>query len=602
VKELAAAGKEVVRLACAAAPALLIGYVAVTLVEAVAPVAMAWLTKLVLDRLVVPGPIGPLAALAVGLAVIGLSAAALPMIGRYLRTELGRRGGVVATDRLFAATERFVGLRRFEDPRFLDRLRLAQQSTGAISDMVDGVCGTARGALMAAGFVGSLAVLNPMMTGLVLAAAIPALVAELLLSRRRATMLWETEQTHRREFFYSRLLTGLEAAKEIRLFGIGGYLRGKMMVERRQVNVAGRQVDRRELMTQGALAVLAAVMAGGGLIWATLAARRGQLSVGDVSMFVASVGGVQSALALLVSSIAIGHQNLLLFTHYVAVVRQPCDLPVKTAPLPELRNGIEFRDVWFRYGDDLPWVLCGVNLTIPFGKSIALVGLNGAGKSTVAKLICRFYDPTRGAILWDGTDMRDVDPAELRNRMSVVFQDHMNYDLTAAENIALGDLEALDDDERIRAAADNAGIAGTLDALPRGYDTLLTRTFFTDLDTGDAETGMVLSGGQWQRLALARAFVRGRRDLMILDEPSSGLDPEAEQEVHVKIRHHRADRTSLLISHRLSAVRDADLIAVLHDGQVAELGAHDTLMEEGGRYARLFHLQAAGYAREGAAS
>ena len=261
----------------------------------------------------------------------------------------------------------------------------------------------------------------------------------------------------------------------------------------------------------------------------------------------------------------------------------------------ELRQGVELRDVWFRYSDDHPWVLSGVSLTIPYGRAAALVGLNGAGKSTLVKLLCRMYDPTRGRILWDGVDLRDIPPAALRERISAVFQDHMNYDMTARENIALGDVRSLDRPEAIRAAAGRAGVHDKLAALPNGYDTLLTRMFFSESDKADPETGVVLSGGQWQRLALARAFVREGRDLMILDEPSSGLDPEAEHQVHARMREYRMGRTSLLISHRLSAVRDADLIAVLDGGRIIEQGTHETLLEADGHYARLFRLQAAGY-------
>ncbi|MEV4061882.1 ABC transporter ATP-binding protein [Nonomuraea dietziae] len=591
---LASAAAEAMSLTWRSAPGGVSGYVFVTLAEAAAPIATAWMTKSVIDRLAAPE--GEVTGLALGLAASGLAAAALPGIARYLRVQTGRRARVVATDRLFAAAERQIGLRRFEDPVFLDRLRLAQESAGATGDLVSGVCGSLHGVLSLVGFVASLLILSPAMTALVLLAAVPVLVAELLLSRRRATLQWETEQIHRREFFYSRLLTGVQAATEIRLFGIGAFLRARMMAERRVADTAESRMDRRELVTQGGLTALSAAVAGAGLWWAIVAARQGSISVGDVAMFIAAVGGVQAALNSLVSSVASTHHLLLTFSHYVAVIRtEPDLLSVDEGTAPELRRGIELRDVWFRYSDDHAWVLRGVDLTIPYGSAVALVGLNGAGKSTLIKLLCRMYDPTRGTILWDGVDLRDIPPAELRERISAVFQDHMNFDMSAAENIGLGDLPSLNDPVRIRDAAVRAGVHDKISQLPRGYDTLLTRMFFSEADKGDPETGVVLSGGQWQRLALARALVRDGRDLMILDEPSSGLDPEAEHEVHTRIREYRAGRTSLLISHRLSAVRDADLIAVLHEGRVAELGPHEMLLAADGHYARLFRLQAAGY-------
>jgi len=312
---------------------------------------------------------------------------------------------------------------------------------------------------------------------------------------------------------------------------------------------------------------------------------------------VAAIAGVQGALAMLTASLANAHAQLLLFEHVLAVVEAGPDLPVAAHPVPTpaLQWGIELRDVWFRYSDAHPWVLAGVNLFLPAEQAIALVGRNGAGKSTLVKLLCRLYDPVKGQILWDGVDLRDLEPADLRRRIGAVFQDFVQYDLTAAENIALGDVEALGDQERITTAARLAGIHDTIEQLPNGYDTLLSRLFGS---AEEAETGTVLSGGQWQRLALARAFLRDKRDLLILDEPSSGLDAAAEHEVHTRLREHRTRRTSLLISHRLGAVRGADQIIVIDDGVIAEQGTHEQLIAADGLYAELFRLQASGYQEE----
>ena len=282
------------------------------------------------------------------------------------------------------------------------------------------------------------------------------------------------------------------------------------------------------------------------------------------------------------------------------------NIETSPTPLPVLRKGIELRDVWFRYSPDHPWVLRGVNLSIPCGQTVALVGRNGGGKSTLVKLLCRFYDPTRGEIRWDGTDIRDVPPAQLRARIGAVFQDFVSYELTATENIAVGDLSAAADPQRVTAAARDAGVHDTIAALPRGYRTMLSRAFDAgpaDGDPDDAEpaTGVLLSGGQWQRVALARAFLRRDRDLLILDEPSAGLDPEAEHQIHSHLRTLRAGRTSLIVSHRLGAVRDADRIVVLADGVVAEDGTHAELVAADGGYAGLFARQAAGYRDDGVA-
>ncbi|WP_018352562.1 ABC transporter ATP-binding protein [Longispora albida] len=572
-------------------------YVLLTVVMAGVPVAAAWLTKLLFDALTGGAGLRGVLWLAGGVAATGAAAAVVPQVVQYVRSELDRSAGLAASDGLFRAVEGFAGLARFEDPAFLDRLRLAQQGAQAPGGLVDSGLGVVRSVLTLGGLLGSLFVLSPVITVVVLLAGVPMFVAELALSRRRARMMWTIGPVERREFFYSQLLGTVDAAKEIRLFGIGSWLRGRMLAERRTALVARRAQDRREMLVQAGLGVLGAVVAGAGMVWAVAGARAGSLSIGDISMFVAAVASVQGAVQSLVTDVTHGHQSLLVFSHYAAVVDAGPDLaePEVPAELPVLRRGIELRDVWFRYAEDQPWILRGVDLVIPHGAAVALVGLNGAGKSTLVKLLCRFYDPVRGAILWDGVDLRDVPVAELRQRIGAVFQDYMEYDLTAGENIAVGDLSAVDDRARLEQAARWAGIHERLAALPSGYETLLSRIFVSEADKEDPQTGVVLSGGQWQRLALARAFLREGRDLMILDEPSAGLDAEAEHEVHVQLKRHRAGRTSLLISHRLGAVRDADLIVTLEGGRVVEQGGHAVLSAGDGPYARLFRLQAAGY-------
>jgi ATP-binding cassette subfamily B protein len=532
-----------------------------------------------------------------GLAATGVLAVAIPQATQYLRAQIDRAVGVLAQDELYEAVERFGGLTRFEDPAFLSHLRLAQQVAGSAPvQLIDSALGIGRGVVMIGGFAVSLSALNPAMTAAVAIASIPALLAEMHLSRRRAETAWGVSPAERRELFYGQLLGSVEAAKEIRLFGIGSFFRARMLHERRTANAARRRMDRRELLLQSALAVAGAALAGAGLVWAVSAARAGELTIGDVSLFIAAVSGVQAGLSGLVAEISSVHHELLMFGHFMTVVQAPPDLPHPPAPetLPPLRRGIELRDVWFRYSDGHGWALRELNLFVPHGRSVAVVGLNGAGKTTLVKLLCRFYDPTRGAILWDGVDLRDVPVEELRERIAAVFQDFMCYDLTASENVAVGDIDALGALDRIRAAAARAGIDAALSSLPRGYDTLLTRMFSGDDEDG-SEIGVILSGGQWQRLALARGFLRERRDLMILDEPTSGLDADAEHEIHTRLQELRGGRTSVLVSHRLSAVRKADVIAVLDRGTVVEQGSHASLIAAEGAYARLFSLQAEGY-------
>jgi ATP-binding cassette, subfamily B, bacterial len=568
------------------------------LVSGLLPASIAWLTKLLIDTLVGGAPAARVQGLAAGLAAVGLAVATLPHLSAYLEGELGRRVDRLVQHRLYGAVSAFNGLARLENPRFLDDLRMAMQATGGgLRPVTTGIIAPATNLVTLLSLLATLYVISPVMAGVVVAAAAPALLAQISLSRRQVGIQARITPAVRRQLFYSTLIMDVQAAKETRLLGLGRFLGDRLLGELATVHAGERTIDTRTLRTQSLLALLSALVAGAGLVWAAYATAAGRLSLGDLSAFVAAVAGSQQALAALVATVSGAYQALLVFDYFVKLTELPDDLAPRTATaaLPALRQGIELRDVWFRYDDSHPWVLRGVDLTIPCGQSVALVGLNGAGKSTLVKLLCRFYDPVRGAILWDGVDIRDVPAAHLRRRMGVLFQDFMSYDLTAAENIGIGDLAALSDRDRIVTAASAAGIDTAIGGLPRGYDTLLSRVFASEEDKQNPETGVEFSGGQWQRLALARTLMRDNRDLLILDELASGLDAEAEHEVHERLRRHRAGRTSLLISHRLGAVRDADRIVVLSDGQVHEQGSHEALLAEGGIYARLFTLQGSGY-------
>jgi ATP-binding cassette subfamily B protein len=588
-----------VRLAWRAHRWAFIGRLAVTVLAGLTPVAAAWLLRVILDDIVSPHGRRQLMTAVIVLALVGAGQALLPSAGNYLAAQCGRAAQRYTTAELFTAVSRLAGLRRLEDPTFHDQLNVAQQAgSAAPGQILDGAVIIVQSALTMVGFLITLALLSPLIAAIVLLAAVPGLFTELGVSRQRVALITGLSHAQRRQYFYANLLTDYAAAKEIRLFGLGAFFQGRMLDELRRIQQASQRVDRCQLAVYTGLALLSGLIATGSLLWAGFAAEGGRLNVGDVSIFIVALGSVAGSLNSMVTSAAMTYQSVLMFRSYRDVVSEGPDLPRPPEPAytPALRRGVEFQDVWFRYAPDQPWVLRGVSFVIPHGQALAIVGHNGAGKSTLVKLLCRLYDPDRGQILWDGRDVRELDLDSLRGHMSVVFQDFMSYELSAADNIAVGDLRQAGDRRALTAAATRAGVHDTLASLPGGYDTMLTRMFFDLADRDDPQTGVLLSGGQWQRVGLARALLRADRDLLILDEPSSGLDAEAEHEIHRSMREDRQRHATVLISHRLNTVRDAEHVVVLADGIVSEQGSHDALMAAGGIYARLFSLQASGYA------
>jgi ATP-binding cassette subfamily B protein len=576
-----------------------VAYALTTVVMGAVPVVSAWATRGLLDALA-QGRSGQdrLPEFGTLLVVAAVFTGLVPHANRFVEAGMRRRVTVAMHDELFRALNRLGGLKHFESPAHLDRIRLAQESTQAAPGrIVTAWFGCLQAGVAVAGFLGTLVMISPVLSIAVLLSGAPAFAAQVSLGRRRGALHWRNSPMLRRQMFYSSLLIDVRAIKEVRLFNLGDFLRKRMLGEMREIHRREEAVDRTTMGTQLTLAALAAAITAVGLIWAVRGAAAGELSVGSVVLFLTAIVTVQNSLGTIAARISDMAEGLVLFGNFLDLRHSRPDPPVPpvTRPVPRLDTGIEFRDVWFRYGEDAPWILRGFNLVIPAGHTVALVGLNGAGKSTLIKLMCRLYEADRGSILWNGTDITEIDPARLRERIGTVFQDYMAYDLSAAENVGLGALAKLGDRDRIRRAARLAGIDPVLSSLPRGYDTLLSRIF---VDRGDANpmTGVTLSGGQWQRVALARGLMREDADLLVLDEPSSGLDAEAEYDIHHRLLEYREGRTTLLVSHRLSTVRDADLIVVLEGGVIVEAGEHDELMAANGRYATLFSLQSAGYA------
>lgn len=573
------------------------------------PVAAAWATKVLIDsaeagsRGALVGSVGILALTTVGMR-------ALPALDYYFSEELLRRITLAVQDELGRKVNSIRGIGAFEDPRFHDELQMAQQGgQAAPGRLVQLGTGLVQQVVTLVGFLVALLVVGPLLAVLVAAATVPALWAELDLSRRRVAMLSSITPNERRRIFYYLLQNDPRAAREIRGFGLGDLFHGRLLAELRTAQHQERTLGRRTLGIQLGLALLGSVAIGVAFAYAAKWLLDGTLGVGDVAVVLAGLAGIQSSAAGMVSSTADLSENLLLFAYFRRFMVQDHDIPAAQDPEPvrQLRTGIEFRGVWFRYRDELPWVLRDVNFTLTAGQTTALVGANGSGKTTLVKLLCRFYDPQRGQILWDGVDLRHLDINEVRRRLSIALQDFMQYELNARENVGVGNVDRVTDMSAVTAAARSADVHQTLAGLPQGYETMLTHMFAGLAPEEDAsgtvdpnsreplQIGVTLSGGQWQKVSLARMFMRTDPDLVILDEPNAALDPDAEHEIIARFRETLRGRTAVLVSHRLNTVLLADRIVVLNEGRVAEDGSHHTLMSANGIYARMFRRQLSSY-------
>jgi ATP-binding cassette subfamily B protein len=376
-------------------------------------------------------------------------------------------------------------------------------------------------------------------------------------------------------------------AKEVKLFGIGPLLLDRYKV----LGETFYEEDKRLAVRRGAAAWALSLLATGAFYAAyafmALGAAAGALTLGNMVLYVMAFRQGQQAFQSILSAIGGMYEDNLYMSNLFAflsteVPEAPKALPAASAA----EEGIRFEGVGFRYPGKDTWALRGLDLFVPRGQSLALVGHNGAGKTTFIKLLTRLYEPTEGRILLDGKDLAEWDPDVLRARVGVVFQDYNQYQLAVRDNVGLGSVDHRDDEPRMRRAIDRGGATDVVASLRDGLDTQLGRWF---------KDGAELSGGQWQKVALSRAFMREEADVLVLDEPTAALDAEAEHAVFERFKRLAAGRTSILISHRFPTVRMADKIVVLEGGRIQEQGTHDELVAQGGRYAHLFSLQAQGY-------
>ena len=573
-------------------PPLTIATLILRLFRALLPLATLWVSKLILDAVVAiirgktanPHAIWTLVAIEFGLAVLS------DLIGRLVTlcdSLLSDRFTNRISVRLMRHAAR-LDLTAFEDPVFYDKLeRARRQTTGRLS-LESSTLNLCQDAVSLISLSGALVIFSPWLMLLLIAAVIPAFLGETHFASLSYSMLYR-QTPQRRELDYLRLLGASNmSAKEVKIFGLGDYLADRY----HRISDRFYQENKSLALRRAGTGALLNLISTGGYYGAyvVMLARTigGLLTVGDLAFLSSSFYRSRSYIEKIFSGFTdISEDALFLKDLFDFFEMQPQIHPSSGAlPAPRpIQAGFEFRDVSFAYPGATRQVIRDVNFRLEPGEKLALIGENGAGKTTIVKLLARLYDPTDGQILLDGVDLRDYNVEDLRQEIGVIFQDYVRYEMLVKENIGFGKLDAMADPGRVGTAARKSLAQGLIDRLPLGFEQMVGRRF---------EGGVGLSGGEWQKLALARAYMRDAQ-LLILDEPTATLDARAEYEVFLRFSDLTRGRMAVLISHRFSTVRMADRICVVEDGHISEQGTHADLLLRGGTYARLFTLQAESY-------
>lgn len=477
----------------------------------------------------------------------------------------------------------------FEDPDFYDRLQNARREAGYKPvDLIDDTFLIVQNTITLLSFAVLLLRFSPWLLVILITTSIPSFIAEARFSEQGFRLLTYRAPETRQINYLGRLLTEDSAAKEIKLFNLGETLLTRYMTLFEKFFQEDKSLAFRRAVAGLGLGLIATLGFYGSYAWIVWRTVNGAISLGDMTLYLSIFRQGQTTFQAILSAVGNIYENNLFMAHLFDFLGLEPQMAVaarqQKLPVP-LRTGIEFRRVGFRYPDSGEWALRDINLSIRPGEKIALVGPNGAGKTTLIKLLSRLYDPTEGAILIDGVDIRELDSIELRQKIGVIFQDFVRYHLPASENIGFGRIEWLQRRDQIIESARKSGAHPIIENLPEGYETILGRWF---------HGGHELSVGQWQKVALARAFMRDA-EILVLDEPTASLDAETEYEIFRHFQELTDGKIAILISHRFSTVRMADQIVVIQEGRIAEIGTHDELLNRGAIYAHLFSMQAEGY-------
>ncbi|MCC7051887.1 MAG: ABC transporter ATP-binding protein [Gemmatimonadaceae bacterium] len=573
------------------------------LVRAVLPVLTLYVGKLIIDGVIVRVGAGGVPASLSG----WLSAVASERLLWLLAAEFGLAVSSDVLGRLVSLldsllSEQFsndtsvrlmehaatLDLEDFEDSEQQDKLERARRQASGRMTLMNQLFGQAQDAITIVSFGIGMVAYAPLLILLLFVALIPAFLGEAYFNERSYSLAY-SRTADRRELDYIRQTgASVETAKEVKIFGLNGFLIERYRRLANDFYDANRRLAIRRAAWGGGLTALGTLGYYAAYAMIVFRTLTGQFSIGDLTFLAGSFRRLRNLLeGLLIGFTQTASQALYLDDLFSFFEVQPeIRSPANPRPFPPvLQGGIVFEDVGFRYPGAERWAVRHLSFTLRAGEVLALVGENGAGKTTIVKLLARLYDPDEGRILVDGHDMSEYDIGALRANIGVIFQDFVRFNMTAGENISVGRIDARGDQARITAAADRSLASDVIARLPRGYDTPLGKRF---------RKGVDLSGGEWQKVAIARAYMRDAQ-LLILDEPTAALDARAEYEVFQRFKELSDGKTGVLISHRFSSVRMADRILVLADGRVESSGTHAELLAQRGRYAELFELQAAGY-------
>lgn len=577
--------------------------VAVRLVRALLPVATLFVGKLIIDNVVhlthlEPRPVGLTGWLGLGLlrplealllAEFALAVAS-DLLGRIVSLVDGLLSDRVSNDASVRLMEHAatLDLADFEDAAFQDRMDRARMQASGRMSLMGQLFGQAQDIVTVMSFAAGLVVYAPWLIMLLAIALVPSFLGEAHFNALSYALSY-VRTPQRRELDYVRqVAASADTAKEVKIFGLSSFLIDRYRTISRDTYDASRRLALRRAIWGSGFAALGTIAYYAAYAYIAWRAVTGSITIGDLTFLAASFLRLRGLLEGLLTGFSSTAGQALYIDDLFSFFRTEPGIRSSPGALPfphPIREGFVFEDVGFRYPGAERWAVRHLSIALAPGEVVALVGENGAGKTTLVKLLARLYDPVEGRVLLDGRDLRDYDLDGLRGAIGVIFQDFVRYNLPAADNIAVGRIEARGDRERIKAAASAALADSVVNKLPDGYDQMIGKRF---------RNGVDLSGGEWQKMAIARAYMRDA-EVLILDEPTAALDARAEYEVFQRFRGLSAGRSAVLISHRFSSVRMADRILVLSDGRVEAAGTHDDLLAAGGRYAELFEFQAAGY-------